>query len=460
MQKNLIVRQEGYKECGAACLLSIIRYYHGNIPINMLLDLTHTNKNGTSFYNIKKAALKFGIESEAFRVKSNKYDILNEIVKPAICQIIDSNYEHFVVVYRVNKRNIIIMDPAHGRRKVNIDTFLSMWTGYVMTFIKTKQIPNVNEKNYLNSLMIQILKKNKGIVLNIVLFSIILTIISSVCAMYGGLIIDNFLNTEKNYLFNITIVFLFIVVFKEITSFFRNKILIYFNQKFDCTIFLSAFHKILLLPYSYFKNRTTGDVITRINDLEYVRNLVSKIILTVFLDLIISIISAIILFKINGKMFLFLILTILIYILVLMLFRPILKKYTDINQENNAKINSLMIETINGYETIKNLDLESTMNEKMTTLYVKSLNELLKYDNINNLEIFLKEIITNISLLLVEFIGFKFVFDGIITTGQIIIFISLVTYFLTPIRNIIDLNKDYYYALNSLKRANSLLYIK
>ena len=48
MKKKLIIKQDGYKECGAACLLSIIRYYKGNISINKLIELTCTNKEGTT----------------------------------------------------------------------------------------------------------------------------------------------------------------------------------------------------------------------------------------------------------------------------------------------------------------------------------------------------------------------------------------------------------------------------
>ena len=60
MKKNLIVKQDGYKECGAASLLSIIRYYGGNVSINKLVSLTKTDKYGTNLYNIKLASLELG----------------------------------------------------------------------------------------------------------------------------------------------------------------------------------------------------------------------------------------------------------------------------------------------------------------------------------------------------------------------------------------------------------------
>lgn len=159
-------------------------------------------------------------------------------------------------------------------------------------------------------------------------------------------------------------------------------------------------------------------------------------------------------------MFLILVVTILIYILIFLIFRPLIKKYTNINQENNAKINSQMVELINGFETIKNLSLENIMYQNFSELYTKSLHDVYIYDNINNYEFIIKELITYLTLLLTEFIGFYFVLHNTLTIGEIIIFASLAPYFMSPIRSVIDLSKEYFYAINSLKRANNLLEIK
>ena len=461
MNKKLIVKQDGCKECGAACLLSIIKYYKGSISINRLLELTHTDKNGTSFYNLKEASSKLGLEAIGFKViNKDLTSIINQLKMPSICQLINDNYEHFVVLYQIKNNKVIIMDPAVGFRTIKIDNFISMWTGYIMIFSKTKEIPYIKDEKYLNRIIIDTLIKNKSIVLNIILLSIIFTIISCIYAMYFQIVIDNIIDTNKNNLLIITFIFSILLLIKCIASFFRNELLIFINQKLDCSIFLSSFQKILLLPYSYYKNRTTGEVISRINDLAYVKNMLSKIILTVFLDLIISLVCGFILFRINKLMFLLLVITIMIFILIFKMFKPILKKYTDINQENNAIINSHMVEMINGFETIKNLNMEREMNEKISSLYVKALNDSFTYDNINNLELFIKDIVTYISILLIEFIGFTLEFDNILSLGEIITFTTLISYFIDPIRNIIDLNKEYFYALNSLKRANNLFDIE
>lgn len=461
MNKKLVVKQDGYKECGAACLLSIIRYYGGNISINKLLDLTNTSKTGTTFFNLKDASSKLGLDATGFKIEdTNKKESLQKINMPSICQIVENNYEHFIVIYKVKKEKILIMDPARGYRTIKNDEFFRIWTGYIMTFVKTTQLPYLSDEKYLNKLIIELLIKNKGIVLNIVILSIIFTIISSIYAMYSGFIIDTITSTNTSQLIIITEIFITTLIIKSISDFSRNKLLIYLNQKLDCTIFLNSIRKIILLPYSYYKNRTTGEIISKLNDLANIKNMLSKIILTVFLDVIVSLTCAIVMMKINIKMFLILVVTILIYILIFLIFRPLIKKYTNINQENNAKINSQMVELINGFETIKNLSLENIMYQNFSELYTKSLHDVYIYDNINNYEFIIKELITYLTLLLTEFIGFYFVLHNTLTIGEIIIFTSLAPYFMSPIRSIIDLSKEYFYAINSLKRANNLLEIK
>lgn len=99
-----------------------------------------------------------------------------------------------------------------------------------MTFVKTTQLPYLSDEKYLNKLIIELLIKNKGIVLNIVILSIIFTIISSIYAMYSGFIIDTITSTNTSQLIIITEIFITTLIIKSISDFSRNKLLIYLNQ--------------------------------------------------------------------------------------------------------------------------------------------------------------------------------------------------------------------------------------
>lgn len=93
----------------------------------------------------------------------------------------------------------------------------------------------------------------------------------------------------------------------------------------------------------------------------------------------------------------------------------------------------------------------------MANIYTDALNDNFIYENISNLELFIKDIVYLIGILLIEFIGFTLIFEGKMTLGSFLSFTLLTNYFIDPIKNVIDLSKEYYYAINAIKRVNNLL---
>ena len=431
MNKKKIVLQDGFKECGAASLLSIIRYYKGNYPMEKLLELTKTGKSGTTFYNLKQAAEEIGFKVTAYKLDS--IEKLDTITLPVICHIIENNYEHFVVIYKITNNNIIIMDPAYGERIIDKEKFKSLWTCNVLTLTPIKKIISYNSSNFINKLIISIILSNKKLIIKILLQSIIYVISTIVFSLYIQVIIDNNIqNNVKNIMF-ITLIYVIVLFIKCLSNYYRNKILIKLNKEIDKNLILNTLKKILLLPYDYYKNKTTGDMISRLNDIVYIKNLINSIIISLFLDVFIVISAIILLIRYNLKVCLILIIVIVSYILILKIFRPLYKKLVYKNLENNSIINTNLVETINSYETVKNLHLESIMYHSIKNNYEKALNDNQKLENTNNLEKLLHNLINFFTILAINYLGIILLIKNKITLGNIVSFNSLFLYFLDPI---------------------------
>ena len=457
MKKNIVL-QDGIKECGSACLLSIIKYYGGNVSRERLLELTKTTKEGTNFYNISQAANEIGLISKGYKIEDiNK---LYEIEKPFISQIVINNYNHFVVIYKIKNNMITIMDPAKGILKLNIDEFSKIWTGYILMLEPYKKLPVYNENNYILSILKNILFDNKKIIINLLSLTLITTIFTCVYSYYFKIIIDKVLNTDKLNILVITIIFLLIFVLKTFIEYLRNNLLLYLNQKIDLSIITTTIDKIISLPYSYYKNKTTGEMISRINDLFYIKNVISKIIITIFLDIFLALSTLIILFNINKTMSLYLFIIIMVYIILFLVFRPSIRNMTDINQEDNSKINSQLVESISSYETIKGLNLEKIFQNKINKLYLTSINNNLNFSKIINTQDLLNDFFEGIILLFILYTGSILIMDNLLTIGSLITFNSLVYYFITPIKTSLDFYKDLFYVKNSIKRINNILNYK
>ena len=458
MKKNLIVLQDGAKDCGAACLRSIIQYYGGNVTLERLIELTKTTKEGTTFYNLKEASEEIGLATRSYRV--DDIEKIKEINIPFICQITKNNYTHFIVVYKIKDNKLLIMDPSIGKQSIDIFDFNNIWTGNIMLFEKVSTLPLEEDPNITNRLIKEVLKNNKGNIIFVMILSLISTILSCLVSLYSQIIFDKIIDTELNNLIIITLTFSILYIIKNITNYIRNHILIYISQKLDINILLNTFTKVVLLPYNYYKNRRSSEVLSKINDLSYIKNFISKIIVTIFLDFLLLMVATItIYYKIKEVLIIFII-TQMLYILIILIFNNYIKSITIKRQEATAILNNTIIESVSTFETIKGLNIEDNIIYKFSKDYSSLLNITFDIDKLNNLLTFLKEMIINICLITVDYYIFKNIMNGISTTGDYLTITILSSYLIYPISNIMDLSYEYHYIKNSIKRANTFFEVE
>lgn len=458
MKKKNIVIQDGLKDCGCACLLSIIRYYGGNVPMDMLLDLTNTTIDGTNFYEISKAANKIGLSAKGYKLTS--IEKIKETKCPFICQTIINNYKHFIVVYKITNNHIMIMDPAKGLIKMSITDFSKIWTSFILIFTPYKKLPFLEKNNYLNSVLKDFFKHNKLSILNLFIITIITTIMTGLYSYYFKVIIDGYQNKSNLKILTITIIFIIIVIVKTLLEYLRNYLLIRFNKKLDIKLITTTLKRIIILPYSYYKNKSTGEIITRINDLLFLKDIISKLIVTIFLDIILALFILIMLFMIDSTMTYIVLIITIFYFLIFTTFKPKQEKIIENVQKSNARANACLTETVLSYETIKGLAIENAASKKVTDIYQNYIDNNLKLTTIINEKNLLNDLITGIIINYLLYFGIKHVINMNMTIGSLLTYYTLIFYFLTPIRNLFDFYQELYYGKNSLKRVNSLLNYK
>lgn len=458
MKKKLVVLQEGNKDCGVCCLLSIIRYYNGNISLNKLMEMTKTTKNGTTFYNLSEAASKIGMASKAYYV--DDFNNISVYSCPFISQVIRNGYTHFVVVYKISKDKLLIMDPALGSLYMSREKFLNIWTGYIMMFEKVKILPNYKDEKYINKLLYGLILNNKKIIVNCLLLTLMFCFLTIGYSVYLKVMIDKVLNQDKYLLIVISLIFFIVILFRSLTNLFRNQMLSYFNMKVDISLFLNSFKRILLLPYNYYKNKTTGEIISRVNDLSYIKQIISQLLTTVFLDIVLLLFSLVCLYFINSKMFVISFFIAILYVIIIFIYPRFIKTKIYESQAEVAKVNSYLVESISGLETIKGLRCEKMVNDRLESYYTKAQATIFDYNIISNGVLFLKDLIFYVGVLLINYVGCVDIMNGNFTVGSLLTFNTILGYFLNPLQNFIDLADDYVYVKGVFKRANGLYEVK
>jgi ATP-binding cassette subfamily B protein len=454
IRKLKFIKQENASDCGVSCLLSIIRMYGGNSSVERLRELTMTNKNGTTAFNLVQALKNLGFDASGY-----KCDDIKKIDKlPCIAHvIIDNKYLHYVIIKSIDLKanKIIIIDPSIGVVKYNVEDFYKIWTRVVILFHQIRELEYIDDKKICYSLLKSLLKPHKKYLILIFVFSIIYILLSIINTFYFKFIIDN-LNKSSNNLYFIFYFFLIVVILKTITDYIRNKWLIYINKNTDEKLMVNTYEHLVFLPYSYFNNRHTGDIISRFNDLNYIRELISHLSITFLVDLILILFAFFILLSINLYLFLLACLFMALYIFVVLLFNKPFDRFINASQEKEAVVTSYLVESINAINTIKDLKIENYVIKKIKDKYDSLIQNEYLFGKYYDLEKSLKDLIYLCGITTIIFIGSLFILNHTLTLSNLILFDALLIYFFEPLRNIFDLNTTIKKSFNALKRISEL----
>jgi len=163
---------------------------------------------------------------------------------------------------------------------------------------------------------------------------------------------------------------------------------------------------------------------------------------------------------INPNMFFISLVVLICYILIFIVSKHFLNEKTEKFYEEKASMTSYMFESINGFETVKGLNVEDSVIKKFENKYVKYLKKIVNLDNFINNQNLVKEIVNSISEVIIIYYGILLVVDGTITIGTLIAFNSISMFFFSPIRNIISLDLSIAEAKKAIKKVYEMFEIK
>lgn len=453
-----IVRQQDEKDCGVCSLLSIIRYYKGNVPLEQLRLDARTNNEGTTALNLVLASQKYGFDAVGMKVKN-----VNDIKRlPAIAHLnLKKGYSHYVVIEKVTKDKIILMDPAKGKVVKFLWEFQKEWSGVVLIFYPKQKIIVLKNEVTLFTIFKKVFISEKNLIKIIVLVSFLLTIFTIALGYYFQMFNSLYLNKYPiNYLKVLVLVFAIFTCFKLFLTYYRSYLENHLNKNIDCLITSDFLKHLFNLPLNVITSRKSGEILSRVNELTSIKGLITEIFITYTLDFLIVVITTFLLIRISSKLFLILFLTTIFYLFVGIITKKSIfeKAYQNISIE--SEFNNTVLENIKMINSIKNLDaVDGTLNkiERKLTHY---LYDTYKVNTIlNKINIF-KVSCYEIGFFLINTFGFYFVYKGIINMIDLITFNALLNLYFEPLKNIVDSIPKYSFMKASITKINDFLGVR
>ncbi len=480
------VRQHDTTDCAAACLAMVCLHYKKEITITKLRDMMGTDLKGTNLVGLQKAANELGFTTAAVRV--DRENFLSDFSLPCIAQVItDQGLAHFVVIFKKTtikdddarhkhmvkenelrqdetkkfkcKDYVVIGDPANELKKISLDEFYKNFTGVLLLLNPTSEFkPGKQKKGGMLKRYIDLLLPQKKLFIYAIISSVLITILGIVSSIFNRALMDEVLPYGlQSLLVTLILVFSVVGLTSTLISTVRQWILIYLSIKVDIPLMLGYFGHVFKLPMKFFATRKTGEITTRYSDAGTIKSVLTSIALSVVMDVVMAIGTGIILFRMNSTLFGISLFSTMLSLLLVIIFKQPYKRINEETMQQSAILNSQMIESLRGIETIKCNASEDRELENLEREYIKSLKISLKSSRISTGQSLVSSLISTILGMVTTYVGIMQVLNGQMTLGGYMAFSTLSSYFTSPISDLIGMQMSIQEASISMKRLTEIM---
>lgn len=451
------IRQHDITDCGAACLATISKQYGLKLSITRIREIAGTDKKGTNAYGMVKAAEELGFTAKA--MKGDQQAFLSGFPLPAVAHVvIDGTLLHYIVIHKITQKKVIIADPAKGLITLTPEEFYQIWTGVLILMIPAQTFAKPDSDENFLFRFFALLKPQKRLLVDIFIASLLLVLMGILGAFYFKTILDNILPASAvKTLSVISIGVILLKIFSILLNAIRTQLLIYMSQNLDIALLLGYYNHVLKLPMNFFGSRKVGEIISRFQDAGSVRDAISKATLSAFIDTLMAVIGGVILYFQQKTLFFISIIIVIIYAVLVFTFNRSYKRLNKTQMQNNAELTSYLVESLNGIETVKAFNGEAYVNIETEFKFIRLLRSVLNLGSISNIQETLKSLAEGIGGIVIIWVGAYMVIKGDMTIGTLITFNSLLAYFLTPIKSMIDLQPAMQTALVAAERLGEIL---
>lgn len=429
-----VVLQTESAECGLACV-AMVSSYHGFVTDLATLRVRFSlSTRGASLSDLMRMSEQMNMDAQAMRLELDELDQL-----PTPC-ILHWDMNHFVVLKKVKGNKVEIHDPARGHVVLSIDEVSGHFTGVALELTPNIRFEQKIEKQSVKlSQLVGQVKGLKSSLLKIFGLAVVLEIFALVMPLLNQLVLDQVLISQDRDLLTILGVgFLLLTVTEVLIRLLRSWTVIYMSTKFNLQWASNVFGHLVRLPVSWFEKRHLGDVISRFHSVNGIEKLITTQLVEAVLDGLMTIGTLGMILFYSPTLALVALVALLLYILLRWFNYSHLRLETENLMVFASKVESFLIETLRGIQSIKLFNGLTDRKSHWFNLEIDRRNSDLKIQKIQMISHAFNALIFGIEGIVIMWLGAGFVMDGALSVGMLFAVLSYKTQFSSRAANLVD----------------------
>lgn len=468
-KSRVVFQQHDERDCGPVCLKSICAHYGARYSTAYLRDLAKTDSRGTNVYGLVDAARLVGFDAAA--IVGTFEELVDSLRRDEIClpiiahTIVKEGFEHYVVIYALGSDDrLMICDPARGFVQMSIETFLTEWTGVLVSLrCKEGALRSGDSKNI--AALLKGLLVDKGHLAFFAIASSLMITAIGICGAFvfqyaiDAVIMKFSVRTIEGLLEQLFFVCLGISLLYGLQTalgFVRGRCMAKFARELDREIMLDYFNHVINLPLFFFGTKKTGEILSRFSDARGVRETISSVVFTALIDCAMVTAGIAVLASISMQLALVSIALFASYAGIVSWYRGKLEKNNRELKEKDAQLNSFIKEAVDGIRSIKAASQEGNTYKRAESDFSMLLSLGFDQSLMTNNQSVLVGFCSSIASIAVLWFGANSIAIGTLSVGELISFNALLGYFLAPLQRIIGLQPQIQSGLIALERLEDV----
>jgi ABC-type bacteriocin/lantibiotic exporter with double-glycine peptidase domain len=352
--KYQIVLQHSEEDCGAACLATIAKHYGHTFAISRVREAVGTGARGTTLLGLSRGAEALGFNARQVKATPELLDRLSEAPLPAI---IHWKGYHWIVLYGQKGKKYVIADPGVGIRYLTRRELVAGWGNGVMLLLTPDDSRFWELEDDKVGGFGRYLKRvlpYRWLLVQAIAINFAIGLLSLASPLMMQLLTDDVLvRGDTQLLATVAIAVIAMNLFRSAVGLVQSHLIGHFGQRLQLGLILEYGRKLLHLPLSYFEGRRSGEVVSRIADVNAINTLVAQIVLGLPSQFFIAVVSLGMMLFYSWQLSIASIVAFVIVTLVNLLFLPALRQKTRNSIVLGTENQGFLVETFRGVQILK-----------------------------------------------------------------------------------------------------------
>lgn len=456
--KYAFIHQRSEEDCGIACLIMIAQHYGRRISFSHARKVCGTGQNGTNLDDLRRGAESLGFESKAGRASS---ELINHIEKIPLPAIIHWKSCHWVVLYAKEGNKFVIADPSDGIRYLSKKALLQGWSNGVMLLLEPNPASFYQQEDDEITHVDHFSKRvwaYKNLLIITFICALTIGVLSLAMPLLIQLLTDNILAQGNTALLNRLIVVIIAINFLSSgLQLVQSLLITQFVQRLELGFILDFCRKILCLPISYFEARRSGEVISRLQDLQEINQLISQVVVSLPSQFFIAVVSLILMISYSKNLTLVAVSVAVLSVLSTTIFLPALQQRLRKTLILEAENQGVLVETFKNVLSLKIITAAADFWQEFQSDFTKLARLKIQALQIGATYTTFAGFVSSVGSLGLLWYGSRLVISGELSLGELFAFNGMNANFLTFITGLIGLFDEYVQIKLSIERSMEII---